>query len=189
MYLEQLKKDCSLHGYGRKKWWADQLKVPPLTLSHWLAGRQHPNGPHATKMKELLDQVGKTPLQERWKEYIWDCYYTNEHPSSKILPLIILEILSLPEIDTRTLALLSKIIEKDKPQFDIPDSDQLKNRLGWLLEASKFKVPFTPVVLTKAQSFGNFKGSLSYLRQFQTTLGKKWRVYDFPIKKLKDSLL
>ncbi len=190
--LRQIKSDCAHYGYGRKKWWADQLGVPPLTFSHWLAGRQKPNGKHALLLEEMLYQGERDKRRKTWKEYLWDCYYSGESISSKILPAVILEILSLSYLDSRTLALLSHVVEREKLVLEEPSSNKLKNRVGWLLEISGQKAPFKP-----ARSSSHFLLPLSpkrpklvkYLGRYQTAAGMKWRLQDCPLDKLKASLL
>lgn len=192
MVIEKLKKDCLRHGYGRKKWWADLLGVPPLTLSHWIAGRQNPNGKNSLQILTLLKQVEKDTQGEAWKESLWDAYYSGQPIPSKILSMIILEILSLSGVDSRTLALLSRLIERFHPEISAPDKPGLKNRLGWLMEISGQKPHFAPYCAAGTQTLFKLfpqSGRLKkYLRHYQTPLGKKWRLYDCPLQSIKDSL-
>lgn len=192
--LRQIKSDCAHHGYGRKKWWADKFGVPPLTFSHWLAGRQKPNGKHALLMKEILDQNESNKRRKTWKENLWDCYYAGESIPSKILSGIILEILSMSCLDSRTLALLSHFVEREKLTLTLeePSSNRLKNRLGWLLEVSGQKAAFKPVRSPREilLPFSPGRPQLGkYLCRYQTAVGKKWRLYDCPLDQLKASLL
>jgi len=190
--MEDLKSDCSHHGYGRKKWWADQLGIPPLTLSHWLAGRQRPNGKNALGIRNILKQGEDDERRTIWKEYLWESYYGGEKISGKILPLVILEILSLSTLDSRSLGLLSRLVEQERPSFPIPHRGPLKNRLGWLLEISGQKTSISPDRSVPNQSLlpsSLQSASLAkHFLRFQTNLGKKWRVFDCPLGSIKASL-
>ncbi len=192
MLLKKLQKDCLVHGYGRKKWWADQLGIPPLTLSHWLAGRQQPNGNHALMIQEVLQENEKKYDGVVWKNYLWDTYYLGEKVPAKILPLIILNVLSLPTIDTRTLALLSRFVEKYHPIFETPLSAQNNNRLGWLIEISGQKAQFKPEQRRHNREIlpltSRSKAFRHYLEKQQTPLGKKWHLFDCPLDTTKASL-
>ncbi len=190
--IENLQKDCNFHGYGRKKWWANQLGIPPLTLSHWLAGRQKPNARHSMFIHEIFQQNEKEKELQIFKEYFWDCYYQGKPVPPKIFPAILLQILSSSLLDSRTLALLSRLVEKNQPTFEIPESGKIKNRLGWLLEISGQPTPFpvdrsinTQTLLHLSTKIPHFK---KYSQQYQTQVGKKWRVYDVPLNTLKQSL-
>lgn len=192
MILKQLQKDCANHGYGRKKWWADQLGIPPLTLSHWLAGRQQPNGTHALRIRDILQESEKKQEGTAWKNYLWDSYYLGEAVPVKILPLIILTVLSLPVIDTRTLALLSRLVEKHHPVIDSPTSSTLRNRLGWLLEVSGQKAPFKPEQLFHDRELlpltSETREFRRYLKKQRTPLGRKWHLLDCSLDTTKASL-
>lgn len=190
--IGRLKQDCFIKGYGRKTWWAEQLGIPPLTLSHWLAGRQRPNGQHTLRIKEILDQEERDKQLEVWEDYLWDCYYGGQAIPTKILPAVILQVLSISSVDSRTLALLSRTVERERPTFDIPESGEFRNRLGWLLEVSEHKVPFLPDRSIKTQALlslsSQSSGMKRYLNHYQTPSGKKWRIYDCPLDSLKRSL-
>lgn len=191
--VERLKKDCTTHGYGRKTWWARQLGVPPLTLSHWLAGRQKPNGRNSLKISEAFKHVQEESHKKAWKEYLWDAYYTGQPIPEKILPLIILEILSRSSLDSRTAALLSHFIERAHPDIPTPDTPELRNRLGWLLEMTGLKPTFAPDrsagLQTLLKLFPRSRQLKKYLRRYQTRWGRKWYLYDCPLETLKASLL
>lgn len=190
--LEELKKDLTQHGYGRRKWWADRLGIPPLTLSHWLADRQRPNGKNALAIRNILGQLEDDERRAIWKEYLWESYYSGEKIPKRILPVLILEILSLSTLDSRSLSLLSRLVEKERPRFPIPSQGRLKNRLGWLLAVSGQAVPFAPDLSLPSQSLlpSSLQSSQleKYFRRFQTGLGKKWRIYDCPLDSIKASL-
>jgi hypothetical protein len=190
--VKQLKNDCAAHGYGRKKWWADQLGVPPLTLSHWFSGRQNPNGESALGIKNILTMNQQDKKAEEFKGYLWGSYNRNEIPPPFLASEVVLGVLSKTTLDSRTLALLSVFSEKTKPSFNLPVSGFLKNRLGWLLEVSGQKSPFTPESSLPAQDIlensDRSSGMKKYLRRFQTKLGKKWKLYDCPLKEMKESL-
>ena len=190
--VKKLNRDCIQHGYGRKKWWADQLKVPPLTLSHWLAGRQSPSGTHALRILSILNQSKIDRSAEKWGQYLWDCYYQHQPLLINLLPDIILNVLSKSTIDSRTLALLSYFVEKNPLSFEVPEDPHLKNRLGWLLESSKKKAFFKPVKSSGNQSILNLPDSpltKKLLRRHQTSVGKKWKIYDCSLAKLRASFL
>ncbi|MBI2335943.1 MAG: hypothetical protein HYU97_04190 [Deltaproteobacteria bacterium] len=190
--ITQLNHDCIEHGYRRKKWWADQLKIPPLTLSHWLAGRQLPSGEHALKISSLLNQNRTDKKTEKWVQYLWDCYYKHQPLLTKLLPDIILNVLSKSTLDSRILALLSYFVKKYSPNFEIPVDLNLKNRLGWLLESSEKKVTFKPIKSVPNQLVLNLPLSdtaKKFLRRYQTSIGKKWKIYDCPLAKLRASFL
>lgn len=190
--IDEVRRDCASHGYGRKKWWADQLDIPPLTLSHWLAGRQQPNGAHALRIQEIFQKSKKNKEDTAWKNYLWDAYYLGETVPIRILPLIISNVLSLPTVDSRTLALLSRLVEKYRPTFEIPSMGAPKNRLGWLLEVSAQKAPFKPEQLPNDRAFLSLASKtrefLRYLKKQQTPLGRKWHLFDCPIEATKESL-
>lgn len=190
--LQGVQKDCIAHGYGRKRWWASRLGVPPLTLSHWLAGRQHPSGAHALKIREMLDWLGQDDMAGRWKGYLWDSYYGGWRVPYQFLPDIIFVVLSRNRIDSRTLGLLSRIVEHVPVRLPMALSAPIQNRIGWLLEISGKKALFRPVrsVSTQVLLEAGFhsQGLERYLKRFQTKWGKKWRIYDSPLEKIKKSL-
>lgn len=191
--FSHLEQDCQLHGLGRKKWWAHQLGIPPLTFSHWLAGRQQPNGEHTLHIKALLDQIEKDKALQGWKDLLWDSYYSHQIIPDKIFPMILFEVLSMSSLDSRTLALLSRYIEKGDPlQFPSTFPKQLINRIGWLLEVSGLKAPFLPDKSLKIdyllQHSEGPSGLNQHIRHFRTSTGKRWKLYDCPLDPLKDSL-
>lgn len=190
--LQEVQKDCITHGYGRKRWWAKRLGVPPLTLSHWLAKRQHPSGAHALKIRETLDWLEQNDMATRWKDYLWDSYYTGWRVPHQLMPEVILIILSRNGIDSRTLGLLSQVVEHVSITLPITSSALIQNRLGWLLEISKKVSPFNPIRSVPTQMLFQVgfhsSGLERYLKKFQTKWGKKWKVYDCPLEKIKKSL-
>ncbi len=186
-------RDCTTQVRGRKKWWADRLEVPPLTISHWLSGRQRPNGTHALVIREILAEEEEEKKKRLWVEHLWDCYYSGQEIPSRILSTIILEILSLPAIESRTLALLLRLLEKQRPSFEtVPSSAKMKNRLGWLLTAAGLSPAFHPDRKEKPQlilpSPAISQRLEKHFRRYQTPLGKQWRIYDCLLDTLKDSL-
>ncbi len=190
--VQSLQKDCEANGRGRKKWWAEQLGVPALTLSHWLAGRQKPRGENAVAIYQSLEQIKEKQHKKKWVDCLWDCYYSGQEIPLPLLPLLILEILSLSVFEVRTLALVSRMIERKKPDFPEPESARLKNILGWLLTVSGQKPSFSPVRHEPVQNILKYSTSSEklkkYFKGFQTAAGKKWRVLDCPLQSLKDSL-
>jgi len=190
--INRLSRDCNTHGYGRKKWWADTLKVPPLTVSHWLHGRQQPNGQHSLQIQKICEDAKQNNLRTVWKNLLWDCYYGKQKIPENVLSALIIEILSLPAIDSRTLALLSYYVEKYHVEFPLPESPEIRNRLGWLLEVSGKETDIKPhafrrprPILIIAQSPALSK----HLQSFQTDLGKKWKILDCPLESTKTSFL
>lgn len=190
--LKEVQEDCLAHGYGRKKWWADRLGIPPLTLSHWLARRQHPSGSHTLRIRETLDGFVKDDRAERWKNYLWNTYYTGWRVPQALLPDIILVVLSQHGLDSRTLGLLSRVVEHVPLIFPTVSSSLIENRIGWLLEVSGKRAPFAPVRSLSTQLFleagSRSQGLQHYLKRFQTKWGKKWRIYDCPLEEIKKSL-
>jgi hypothetical protein len=190
--IKLLNKDCKTHGHGRKKWWADALQVPPLTVSHWLHGRQRPNGKHSLQIQTICESAQKNNSRTVWKNLLWDCYYGNQKIPDNILSAQIIEVLSLPAIDSRTLALLSYYVERNQLEFPLQESPELRNRLGWLLEVSGKETDIKPhafrrprPILVIAQSPALSK----HLQSFQTDLGKKWKILDCPLESTKSSFL
>lgn len=190
--LQGVKKDCLAQGYGRKKWWADRLDVPPLTLSHWLAGRQRPSGEHSLEIRETLDWLQQDQMAGRWQDFLWDAYYAGEAIPKRLMPDLILLILSKNRVDSRTLALLSLITEKPTVNLPIAELPSIQNRIGWLLEVSGKKATFKPVrsvaVQSLLESASRSAGLEQYLKRFQTKIGKKWKIYDCPLEEIKKSL-
>src|SRR5262245_11969851 len=150
--ISSLKNDCKNHRRGRKAWWATKLGIPPLTLSHWLSGRQNPNGQHSLAIHEILSSIEQEKKCSLWEDYLWETYYSHQNVPDKILPLIIFEILSSQTLKVRTAALLIRLLKNQKPRFEIPISPPLQNRLGWLLSAAEINVPFSPNIKTKIQN-------------------------------------
>lgn len=190
--LSTLKRECHDRGRGRKAWWARKLGVPPLTLSHWLAGRQSPNGHNAVAIRETLNELEQGKKQHLWETSLWESYYLNQEIPAKILPPIILEVLSLPTLKVRTAALLVRMLKKKKPLFEIPSCGTLQNRLGWILEGAGLPAHFPPDRSEKSQhlfrSPAQKNPPTSYLRRHQTAIGKKWRIYDCPLDSILESL-
>ncbi|MDO8519668.1 MAG: hypothetical protein Q7T11_05855 [Deltaproteobacteria bacterium] len=189
--VRQVANDCAQHGYGRKRWWADKLQVPPLTLSHWLAGRQNPDGGHALAIKSYFDAKENDRRAEKSRLILWQSYYGHEKIPSFLLPNFILDALSKTSLDSRTLALLSVFVEHTDCPFEEPEG-KLKNRLGWLLEVSGRRAPFKPQKSSPRQDIlesGLHSPRLKkYLRGFQTQWGKKWSISDCPLDEMKESL-
>jgi hypothetical protein len=184
--IKILEKDCRTHGRGRKAWWAKKLGVPPLTVSHWLHGRQNPNAQRTILIKEFFDANRNSNRRDKWKQILWDCYYQNVPIAPLILAAIVIEILSLPTIDSRTLALLSHLVERlpNTTETLLPTSDfVLDNRIGWLVETTGLQAAFEPNPFKKSQPL------LAIPLSFQTRLGKKWHLIDCPLQPIKEQLL
>lgn len=191
--INRLNKDCKTHGHGRKKWWAHALQVPPMTVSHWLHGRQQPNGKHSLQIQTICEDAKQKKSRTVWKNLLWDCYYSNQKIPEILLSAQIIEILSLPAIDSRTLALLSYYVERNQLEFPLQESPELRNRLGWLIEVSGKATEFQPHPLRKVQPLSDTPTrSLALKKKFealQTKLGKKWHVMDFPLNTTKESFV
>ncbi len=123
-------------------------------------------------------------------EVLWKSYYDQKRFPVYFLPNIILTILSRTELNSRLLALLSLIIQKVPLHFSIPSNLKLRNRLGWLLEISGKTASFSPAVSTQnlLENTSRSEGMKKYFRNFQTSEGKKWKIYDCPLNQLKESL-
>lgn len=190
--ISSLEQDCLRSGRGRKAWWAKKLGIPPLTFSHWLAGRQNPNGTNAVAIRSILEGIEQDKREALWENRLWDCYYEGASVPNSLLPPIVLEILSRPLLKVRTAALLVRFLKNKNPTFEIPASATLRNRLGWLLETAGFTPLFSPDRTASVQSlFLRDSGTPSfkaYLKQHQTAHGRKWRVYDSSLDETVSSL-
>lgn len=195
--LNALEADCARSGHGRKKWWAAQLGIPPLTLSHWLRRRQLPNGLHALAIQQQLNQNDLDRDSRKWLQYLTTLYYDNAPCPPELLTLAIPQILSVSTLDVRSVALLSALIEKQgKVDFDLPTDPKLANRLGWLSEVSGHPAPFSAYKRNGTQhlfTIGNVHAHSERFRRYfyskQTPLGKKWMIYDTDLTSLKESFL
>lgn len=187
-----VKADCALRGRGRKAWWARKLGVPPLTLSHWLAERQKPSGHNALAIRQILEQLDREKKYAPWEDCLWDCYYSKQDVPPKILPLIVMEILSKPVLAVRTTALIIRFLQKQRPSFEKPSSGVLRNRVGWLLETAKIDGSFRPDRSTEVQPLflaPSSKGSLlSYFRRHQTPVGRRWKIFDCSLEETLKSI-
>lgn len=194
--LSFLKENSLEYGYGRKKWWAEQIGVPQLTISHWLAGRQYPNAKNIKKIQETIAKIKASHTSMVWQDHLWEMYYQKFELSSEFLKLLTFQILQIDEIDARTLALLSLYIEKLAPDFEVPDNHLLKNKLGWLLQTAGIKPNFKPsdfkgtAPLVKLDLLNKkSKMAVKYLKSQQTRLGKYWQLYDCPINHIKEKFI
>ncbi|MBX7149007.1 hypothetical protein K1X76_07960 [bacterium] len=190
--IKYLKADCEKYGRGRKAWWARELRVPALTVSHWLAGRQKPNGEYSVKIRDYLEiQKHETGLI-RWQDYLWSVYYSKQVLPAELLGQVILNTLRIEFLDTRTLALLAVFVENVDFYFNEPLNIILKNRLGWLLESANKSPLFMPDrhhpsrhILALSRRSKNMEKTV---KSYQTKLGKKWRVYDCELESIKKDL-
>ncbi len=194
---ELLEKDCSAQGFGRKAWWAKQLGVPPLTISHWLAGRQKPNGQHTRFILDVLQEETATHDSPVWINFLWESYFKKISLAPKFLESIIPLILQTKSISTRTVAFLSFITEKSKLRFmpALQATSKLKNRLGWLMEVSNLSVSFEPekrtpdFLISIFESLDQSADGKNYLLKQQTKIGKKWSIYDCDLSTIKRKFL
>lgn len=192
-----VKEDCASYGYGRKKWWAEQIGVPQLTISHWFANRQLPNAKNLKSIQNELNELHTNKASEALREHLWELYYQDFNVDSYFIKFATIEILKAKEIDSRTLGLLSFYIERlGAFDFKVPSENNLRNKLGWLLETAKVSPSFEPAKLK--EPLGLIKLSIkplnkdlliSYLSKQQTKLGRKWHVFDCPINQIKENLI
>lgn len=187
---QEIARDSRAHGRGRKKWWADRLGIPPLTLSHWLAGRQSPSGRHALAIREMINAQEREEHIRTWMDRLWETHFAKEKVPSTLLPMIVVEILSVSKVDSRSWALISLFVESTKgAHWERPADPRLRNRLGWLLAISRIRAAWKPVRKGAPQPLSlQFAGTDPYFQKFQTKTGKKWRILDFSLDELKNSL-
>lgn len=194
---ELLEKDCNEHGFGRKAWWAKQLGVPPLTISHWLAGRQKPNGQHTRFILDVLQEETATQNFPIWINFLWESYFKKTSLEPHFLESIIPLIFQTKSLSTRTLAFLSFITGKFKLSFmpALQATSKLKNRLGWLMEVSNLSASFEPkkrtpdFLVSIFESLDQSADGKNYLLKQQTQIGKKWSIYDCDLSAIKRKFL
>ena len=142
--LSHLKDDCLRHGYGRKRWWAKELGVSSLTISHWLAGRQRPNGIHALHIQENKYRLEARQYAKEAVALLFDLYYQkNDRYPPGVLSMMLAHVLSHDTFSSRELGFLSYLVERDAVSFSAHADPVLSNRLGWLLEMSNQVPSFT----------------------------------------------
>jgi len=191
--LALLKKDFQEYGYGRKKWWAERLNIPPLMISHWRAGRQYPSGQHVEAIFDIFEHLEADKYLPLWANHLYEIYFSHLKVDENILKEIIYQILKAETIEPRTLALASLFVEKYKLEFE-PTEDRLINRLGWLLESANIKPHFKPT-LKKTEFFVKVDLPLdsktlhAYLKKQQTKQGKRWHLFDASITQIKESFI
>lgn len=192
--LTDIEQDCKTHGRGRKTWWAAKLGIPQLTLSHWLARRQNPNAKHLLAIQEVLNQGKHDEEANAWLSALIDTYYAGKISDCKsLLPLIIPKILSA-NLDSRGLAFLSWIVEREKIKFSPCDNDELRNRLGWMMELARLSPSFPVSRTAKTQNILRLTHTASpmlkkHLKAQQTPLGKKWKILDCDLTATKASFI
>ncbi|HEX21686.1 MAG TPA: hypothetical protein ENH19_03430 [Actinobacteria bacterium] len=195
--IEYLRRDCDSYGRGRKKWWAQQLDVSNMTLSHWLVGRRQPNAFHMEQIYSIYESVAGNREKKDLADSLWQAYY-NEQPIAPIwLWTTAEQLMRADGLSTRLLALISWFLEKFPPtSFNEPPLIPIKrNRLGWLCESAGLEPGFDPApiktvtLLEMAVGLNKDNKDLKhYLRNQQTELGKKWRLYDCQLDDLKEKL-
>ena len=113
------------------------------------------------------------------------------------LPISAEQLMRADGLSTRLLALISWFLEKFPPtSFNEPPLIPIKrNRLGWLCESAGLEPGFDPApiktvtLLEMAVGLNKDNKDLKhYLRNQQTELGKKWRLYDCQLDDLKEKL-
>ncbi|MBI1869578.1 MAG: hypothetical protein HYS07_00115 [Chlamydiae bacterium] len=194
---KHLKEDCREHGFGRKAWWARRLEVPALTISHWLAHRQDPNGTHTQLILDVFQEETATQNSPVWINFLWKCYFEKIPVEREFFQSIIPLILQAKSLNTRTLAFLSNIIILFQLQLtsSLHASSKLKNRIGWLMEISNFTPTIEPerrkwdFLCDIFESLNRWSNGKKYLIKQQTPIGKKWFIYDCDLTAIKRKFL
>ncbi len=196
--LRFLRTDCQIHGRGRKKWWADRLRVAPMMISHWLAGRRLPSAGHLSAIYFLVEQVKAEKQKAGYSDLLWRHYYDNQEIDPLILRSTAERLLVSKGLSSRLLALLSWLFEKYRPQpyqlIELPLHPLWQNRLGWLHESAGLVPGFEPRALRENGVLLELEPSdfgpafEKYLAGQQTAFGKKWRLYDCSMDHLKEQL-
>lgn len=196
--VQFIKTDCQIHGRGRKKWWADQLGVAPMMLSHWLSGRRSPSSGHLNDIYSTAEQIKAENQKAHYADILWRHYYDNQAIDPFILRSAAERLMVSKGLPSRLLGLLSWLFEEFRPQAyefgELPLSALCKNRLGWLYDSAGLKPGFEPHPFKQIQpllEIGQIDSSNvmeKYLSRQQTSLGKRWHLYDFPLSELKEQL-
>ena len=194
--LQFVQTDCQIHGRGRKKWWADQLGIPPMMLSHWLAGRRSPSAGHLNDMHFIVEEIKAESQKADFSEFLWRHYYDNWSLDPVILRSVAERLLLSKGLNSRLLALLSWLFEEFSPKpyeiAELPLSALWQNRLGWLYESAGLNPGFEPRLFEQTRPLleigpTNLGNRLEkYLTRKQTSLGKRWGLYDCPLNELKE---
>ena len=195
-----LLQDCQTNGHGRKKWWANRLGVSQMTLSHWVAGRRKPNAAHLNALFVAYEELQSNREKEIWSNLLWQNYYENKAIAPSLLRAIAQRLMKADGLQSRTLALLSWFFAKYAPSHYEPSESlnvsHWNNRLGWLYESAGLQSGLKPSrsngngTLLEISTFDNKNGHLfrSYLERQQTSLGRKWHLYDCPLDEIKEKL-
>lgn len=195
--IEFINRDCKLHGHGRKKWWAENLGVSSMTLSHWLVGRRQPSAKHLENIHILCESVFANNEKSELADSLWQAYYDKKELPAEILKAVCEKLLKSGDLQTRLIALLSYLFEQSKPApyHEPPVMNSLRNRLGWLYESANLDAGFKPAKIETTQLLelstagsGEKKVIKKYLSAQQTELGGRWRVYDCSLDDLKSKL-
>jgi len=195
--IEFVNRDCELRGHGRKKWWAENLGVSSMTLSHWIVGRRHPSTKHLENLFVLSESIIADQERTKLADSLWKSYYDKRVIQPEILKVVVENLLRSSCLQPRLLALLVYLFEKTTPSpySEPPIMHPLRNRLGWLYESAGLDGGFKPAdtetirLLELSDTVtGDQKIIKKYLSTDQTELGKKWRVYDCSLGKLKANL-
>ena len=194
--LQFVQYDCQIHGRGRKKWWADQIGIAPMMLSHWLAGRRSPSAGHLNGIHFIAEEIKAESQKADLSEFLWRHYYDNLALDPVILRSVAERLLLSRGLNSRLLALLSWSFEEFSPrQYEIaelPLSALWQNRLGWLYESAGLDPGFEPRLFEQTRSLLEIGPTNSgnrleeYLTRKQTSLGKRWDLYDCPLNELKE---
>ena len=192
--IERIEKDCKEKGHGRKKWWAENLGIHQQTLSYWLHGHRRPRGYRVQQMNNHLSIMNEAQEAQIWSSFLRSNYFNQQDIDSQILVRAIKIILSSETVSSRTLAFVSYVIENSEIDQLYDDHSLLRNRLGWLLEVSGKCPCFKPIksktmpLVDIGVAYSEPK-AISYLKRIQTTLGKRWNVYDADITQIKGSFI
>ncbi len=192
--IERIEKDCQEKGHGRKKWWAETLGIHQQTLSYWLHAHRRPRGQRVQQINNHLSIMKEAKEAQTWSSILRRSYFDQQEIDAQILITAIKQILSSETIGSRDLAFISHILENSGVDRLYDNHSLLRNRLGWLLEASSKCPDFRPTK-TKTMPFVDIGVSytqpkaLGYLKRVQTPLGRRWHVYDADISEIKRSFI
>lgn len=169
-----------------------------MMLSHWLSGRRSPSAGHMNHIYLTVEQIKAENQKAYFSDFLWRQYYDNQAIDPFILRSAAERLMVSKGLPSRLLGLLSWLFEEFRPQAyefaELPLSALCQNRLGWLYESAGLKPGFEPRPFKQIQpllEFGQIDLSNvleKYLSGQQTSLGKRWHLYDFPLSELKEQL-
>ncbi|MHB8168995.1 MAG: hypothetical protein ACYDET_05015 [Thermoleophilia bacterium] len=169
-----------------------------MMLSHWLSGRRSPNASHMSDIYLTAEQIKAESQKAYFSDILWRHYYDNQSIHPFILRNAAEQLMASKGLPSRLLCLLSWLFEEFRPQAyefaELPLSALCQNRLGWLYESAGLNPGFEPRPFKQIQpllEIGQIDLSNvleKYLARQQTSLGKRWHLYDFPLSELKEQL-